>query len=223
MNYKAVLFDMDGVIIDSERISKEIWMEVGKEWGISETKMSEVFEICLGMSRQDEIDMFNHILLWSEKRYYEFIFLVDKKRQEYKNKNQGKLPIKDGALEVLRYLKDNRCKIALVSSNSLENIKDNLTANRILSYFDLIISGEGLNHSKPHPEIYCRALNMIEESPENCLAVEDSPNGVVSALKSGISVAMIEDTVRCPIGLKPNIIINDLNSLIENFKGGNQE
>ena len=207
MKYKAVLFDMDGVVIDSEKVYKDCWKTIGAKVGISNKDMGDLFDLCLGMSEQDELEVFKQKLGWSYVNYFMFKKLVEKQ------KPSGTPKVKQGVEKLLENLQKEGYIIALVSSNTIQNIEYNLFSTGLFKYFDHIISGEEVKHSKPNPEIYQLALTRMGLKPMDCLVLEDSPNGIKSAVSAGIDAYMIEDTICCSKELQ-KLVVGYHNSFI---------
>lgn len=209
--YKALIFDMDGVIIDSERIAKRIWIEVGQKYGVSKKKMYEMFDRCLGMNVTDERAEFSERCGWSSDDYDNFIEEVRAEKDHHRS-IAGSLPLKDGVRELLDTLSEGGYKIALASSSTAKNIDRNLSGNKIKEYFDVILSGDDVLHAKPNPEIYTKTAEQLEVSAAECLVIEDAPNGIKAAGLAGMSAIMVEDTIKAPSILPKNVLfkVDDL-------------
>ena len=194
MKHKAVIFDMDGVLIDSEKISRDLWIKYGTSMGIPEREMNDVFKFCLGMNMQDEADEFNKRYDWNYDQYKSFVDKVQQEKEMYRSPS-GSLPLKSNAVDLLEALSGEDIKIALASSSTPENINRNLSGNDIAGYFEVIVSGQDVRHSKPDPEIYIKTADKLGVHPSECLVIEDAPNGIEAAVKAGMDVIMVMDTV----------------------------
>ena len=194
MKHKAVIFDMDGVLIDSEKISRDLWIKYGTIMGIPEREMSDIFKFCLGMNMQDEADEFNKRYGWSYDQYKSFVDKVQQEKEMYRSPRDS-LPLKSNAVGLLEALSGEDIKIALASSSTPENINRNLSGNNIAGYFEVIVSGQDVRHSKPDPEIYIKTAEKLGVQPSECLVIEDAPNGIEAAVKAGMDVIMVMDTV----------------------------
>lgn len=185
---KAVIFDMDGVLFDTERLSINAWDYAGGKMNIRRTG-DMVFKT-LGVN----VRTVNRIL----KEEYGESFSIELFRtycNEYMNKYfaQNKVPVKDGLYHILKYLKSNHFKIALASSSSEKTVLRNLESAEITEYFDVIVCGDMVEKSKPAPDIYLKASALLGISPVECYAVEDSRNGLLSAGNAGCKVIMVPD------------------------------
>ncbi len=185
-NKRAVIFDMDGVIFDSEQLVIDSWRKVAslrKIEGIEETCRR-----CLGTNST----MTRSIFL---ERYGPQFPYDDCQRELTALFRQGRLGIKPGLLALLDYLKEKGYLIGLASSTNRSNVEWELSVAGLLSRFDHLTCGDMLKKSKPEPDIYlmaCQALNVL---PANSFAIEDSYNGVRSASRAGLHTIMVPDLV----------------------------
>ena len=178
---KAVIFDMDGVIIDSEPFYLVIGMELYKKLNINITK--DEHRSFTGVSNTN---------MWTTiKNNYglketvnELVEIQNKANIEYLEKKIEK-PI-SGVIEILESLRKNEIKIALASSSSMEIIRMVLEKLKVTEYFQAIESGENLEKSKPAPDIFLNAAEMLQVEPECCIVIEDSNHGVTAAKAAGM-------------------------------------
>ncbi len=186
---KAVIFDMDGVILDSETICEKAWLQAGAEFGMA--RIRETAAACLGTNLHDT----REILFKIYGRNFDadgFVARTSALFHEEEDKNG--IPLKPGALEILGYLKP-KFRLALASSTKGETVRRQLRNAGVLDFFETLTTGESVLHSKPDPEIYRMACGSLNLGPEFCAAVEDSPNGVRSAAAAGIRTVMIPDRI----------------------------
>lgn len=178
---KAVIFDMDGVIVDSEPIhfeSDKMTMEYYKK-EISDDELNNY----VGVSNPE---------MWAELRNkYRLIESVEEilEKQLYYKKHligNKKLEPIDGIRELLDELKSSRIRIGLASSSSKEFIEFILNNLGIKEYFEVIISGEDVKKGKPAPDIFQKASEVLDVEPSNCLVIEDSGHGVKAAKLAGM-------------------------------------
>lgn len=188
---KAVVFDMDGVLFDTEHIGNIAWKKVAGQMQIHD--IEEVWRHSVGLNRNDEI-------IFLEKRYGED-FPVDQFLDrcgagvEEIIAEQG-LPLKKGVREILDYLHQEKMPIAICSSSKVEKIKRHLKRAAIPEdLFSAVIGGDLIEHSKPAPDIYLKACEKLKMLPQHCIAVEDSPNGIRSAHAAGLQVVMVPDMI----------------------------
>ena len=105
------------------------------------------------------------------------------------------VPLKPGARELLQFLKINGWRIGLASSTSGDTVKNELQTVGLYDFFEAVVSGEMVRESKPHPEIYFKACELLDVDPKQAIAVEDSKNGVRSAAMAGMKVILVPDIV----------------------------
>lgn len=188
MKYKAVIFDMDGVIFDSERLVMEGWMEVAKKYGID--GIEEVFGRCIGVNaqatRQIVLEHYGEDFPYEEYKKETSALFHDR----YGN---GKLPMKPGVRELLSYLKEAGYLIGLASSTRQAVVEQEIRDAGLLCYFDKLVCGDMLKKSKPEPDIYLMACEHLSVRPQEAVAIEDSYNGVRSASRAGMTAIMVPD------------------------------
>jgi HAD superfamily hydrolase (TIGR01509 family) len=185
---KAVVFDMDGVIFDSERLVMECWKETAYKLNI--TDIEQAMRECLGVNgTQTKENML--------KRYGTDFPYDDFSRKAsalfHERYDGGRLPLKKGVRELLSYLADNNISIALASSTREKIVRQELSDAGIIHYFKTIICGDMVKQSKPAPDIYLRACKELGINPDEAYAIEDSYNGIRSAASAGLSVIMVPD------------------------------
>lgn len=185
---EAVIFDMDGVIFDSETLVFRCWNVVAEKYGVKDVE--KVCTECLGINAVETKEKF--------LEHYGREFPYDEYKKEmaelfHKTAAEGGLELKPGVVELLTFLKEQEYKIALASSTRRAVVESELTAAGIISYFDEIICGDMVEKSKPEPDIYLKAAEKIGVSPDKCYAIEDSYNGIRSAHRAGMDVIMVPD------------------------------
>ena len=185
---KAVIFDLDGLLIDSEiilyKIYKEILQQFGHNFSIEEyvqnfsgkTEVKNVTNL---------IDTYN--LPWTIDEGLDTVLKIENKLLE-----QG-VDLKSGAKELLRYLKDKGFKIAIASSSTKDRALNILKQHNLIEYFDEFVFGHEVKNGKPNPDIFIKACEKISENPEGCLVLEDSEAGIQSAYSANIPVICIPD------------------------------
>lgn len=190
---KAVVFDMDGVLFDTERICLEAWNEAAILMEEAPGDIEASLKDCIGLNRNDT-------QLYFQEKYGED-FDYDKFRQ-LNSKAFGEiiardgLPVKDGVYEILEYLKKAGTRIALASSSRRVSVLGHLKEAGITDYFEAVVTGDMVEHSKPDPEIYRMACESLGLPPCEVMAVEDSPNGIRSAAAAGMKAVMVPDLVQ---------------------------
>lgn len=185
---KAVIFDMDGLMFDTERVYVEAMDYIGEKIGLG--KLGYIVRKTLGMNRSSARKVWIDELgeNYDEEAINREIIIYY--TEYYKNNT---VPVKDGLYELLEYLEENNYKIALASSSEKEIIIRHLKETNIDKYFSVIVSGEDFEVSKPNPDIYLKACELLKEEPKNCIALEDSKNGLLAAYNAGCKPVMIPD------------------------------
>jgi len=210
---QAVIFDLDGVIIDSEPIHFKLEQQM-----FDELKIAISFkEHCsfVGMSPQNmwETIVNKHNLTFSPDvlvRKKEVLYL------EYLNKQDDVYPI-PGVAALIRELYENNFKLIIASSSHTDIIRKVLAKFNFPGFFIAMVSGTELIHSKPHPEIFLKAAGIANCEPGKCLVIEDSENGVSAAKAAGM---------KCIGFLNPNSGEQNLNNadvIIKSFKELNSD
>lgn len=187
---EAVVFDMDGVLLDTETISDRTWDMAAKAMGINSTV--DFVNECRGTNLHDtSIILKRH--LGQDFDVEAFMKMTSQFFHEIEF-SEG-IPLMPYAKEILEYLKP-KYHIVLASSTRGESVKRQLTNAGLIDFFETRTTGDMVTHSKPDPEIYRLACQSIGVKPENCIAVEDSPNGIKSAAAAGLNVIMIPDKIQ---------------------------
>ena len=186
--FEAVVFDMDGVIFDSEKLVIECWQVIAEKHGIE--KIEEACRECLGLNR----DATREKMLLR----YGADFPYDMYKQEmsdlyFKCCEEGKLQLKPGVVELLAFLKRNQIKIALASSTRKVVVERELTDAGVIDYFEQIVCGDMVSRSKPAPDIFLKACELLQVEPESAFAIEDSYNGIRSAHSGNLRPVMVPD------------------------------
>lgn len=188
---KGIISDMDGVILDTEKLYVRFWCEAANFYGypmethhaLSIRSMARPFAIAkLKGFFGEDFD------------YYK----VHDKRIELMDKfiSENGIEPKAGAAEFLGYLKQNGYKVALATATAPERTKKYLSALGLYGYFDEIVCASMVAKGKPEPDIYLYAAGKLGLAPENCIALEDSLNGIKSASSAGCKTVMVPDLDR---------------------------
>ena len=195
--YKAVVFDMDGVLIDTEKIYRLSWKKNGMSIGIPERDMESVCDRVAGGNKTSNARVFKDIM-GEDFDYLSFrqrtLDIFDEYVKEYG------IDIKKHVAETLEYLKDQGVKIALATSTERKRARQRLMDVGIYEYFDEKVCGDEITQGKPDPDIYIKACEKLGVDPCEAVAVEDSVNGVISADRAGLYTVMVVDLI------KPNSI-----------------
>ena len=215
---KAIVFDMDGVLFDTERLCINSWQKVADKYHLGDISAPCIASI--GVSREKGKEIF--------KATVSKDFPYEKMRNEvsslcHKEIAENGLPKKSGVNEILTFCKEKGFKIGLATSTRRQTVISHLERAKILSFFDEIVCGDEIENSKPSPEIYIKACKKLSVEPQEALAVEDSYNGVISSTTAGMRCIMVPDV------LVPNEemeklafkILDSLSSVIELLKNEN--
>ena len=195
-----VIFDMDGVIFDTERLYLECIRPAAEKYGLA--GFDEVAHACIGRTDVETKKLMRKA--FGEDAPLEAVeqeaFKVFQKRYE-----EDGLPVKDGAVELLEYLKRAGARIAIGSSTAHDVVEMELRDAGLLQYFDALACGDMVEHSKPEPDVFLLAAEMLlgsegqaapgslQESIADCIIIEDSFNGVIAARRAGATVFMVPD------------------------------
>ena len=191
MQYQAVVFDMDGVIFDTERLFIEFWKEVAKKHNIPTVEHTCIQ--CLGTNRVRTREIF--------LENYGADFPFDPYRAEvtelFNTHYKGvPLPTKPGIRELLNYLQEQDIKVGLASSTAQHLVRDEIGTAGLLPYFQTLVCGDMVEHSKPAPDIFLKACEILNADPTKSIAIEDSFNGIRSAHCAGMTPIMVPDQVQ---------------------------
>ena len=185
---RAVIFDMDGLMFDTERVCVEAWNYAGEKLGLGQTGYMVLKTLGINAVAAREV--------WFKEfgeRYDEAA--IRRYAEEYLKAyySENKVPVKKGLYELLEYLKTNGYKLAVASSTRKCDVEAHLKDAGVFDYFEAVVCGDMVEKSKPEPEIYLKACEQIGEKPCDCYALEDSGNGLLSAYRAGCKPIMVPD------------------------------
>jgi len=188
MKKKAVIFDMDGLMIDSERATFECYKKILAE--TNRTMSIDFYKSFLGRHRdvcgkilQEEYGEGNDIMEMPKQVH----IMLDKVFKE-----EG-VPLKQGLIEILTYLKQNRYKTIVATSSDRERVDTILEQSRLTGYFDGSVCGDEVAKSKPNPEIFLKACDKAGCKPCEAYVLEDSEMGIEAAFAAGIDCIAVPD------------------------------
>lgn len=186
-NYEAVIFDLDGTLVDSMWMWKSIDIEYLGRFNI---------DIPDGLQEAIEGKSFSETAVYFKQRFN----LPDSVDEIKRNWNEmsydiykNRVPLKPGAKEFLDYLKGNNIKMGIATSNSRELATCVLESKNILDYFGAIVTGCDVNAGKPKPDVYLKAARILNVNPKKCLVFEDVPQGIMAGNNAGMTTFAIED------------------------------
>jgi HAD superfamily hydrolase (TIGR01509 family) len=190
LNFSAVIFDMDGLILDTERLALEAFQTTCMRFELGD--LSSLFIQCIGTN-----DALGEAILKDGLEG-----LADYKAfgsawiREYKRITSEKpVPLKHGVEELLPYIESIEIPMAVATSTQTKRAKGKLGDAGLLDYFEIVIGGDQVERGKPDPQIYLKAASALSSAPSKCLALEDSANGVKAAVAAGMTVVQIPDLV----------------------------
>ena len=185
---KAIIFDMDGLMIDTERMALKAWQLAGADFGFPIS--ADIFITMVGRNRWD-----------SDRTLVEVFgsdFPVDAVRKRYRTYvdgwiDEGKLAVKSGLLELLGFLDEISMPKAVATSTEYERAIHKLSLVNLLDHFPVVIAGDQVQKGKPAPDIFLAAAVQLHILPENCIVLEDSDAGIQAAYNAGMTPVMIPD------------------------------
>lgn len=187
---KAVLFDMDGVIVDTEPLHRKAYFLMFKDMGIHVTEQmytsytgQSTLNICKQLVGHFNLDTDPKTLVAIKRKHFKYLF-----------ENDTSLQLLDGVLDLIKNYHDNGLKLVLASSASMPNINRIFERFNLDQYFVAKLSGADLKQSKPHPEIFINAAKASGHPKRNCMVIEDSSNGIKAANDAGIFVVGYDST-----------------------------
>ena len=187
--FKAAVFDMDGLILDSEMTVLHIWEQLGEKYGFEGIREYGISVI--GKNKKATVDEFARVYGQPGEPYEREL------RQIYNVlAEQGKVPLKPHTIELLSAMKNAGMKIAIASSSTREEVTSQMEVLGALPCFDTCVCGDQVTKSKPDPEIFLKACDALGVRPEDGVGLEDSFNGVRSCKASGLFTIMVPDIIQ---------------------------
>lgn len=193
---EGVIFDMDGLMFDTERLWDEVWEEVGLTLGINAIK--EFNKRSRGVNQAGAREIFLQLFGAGGVGYEELQARCSARLEEELERH---IPVKPGLYELLDTLKGRDIPMAVASSTHRKMVLRNLELAGITSYFAAVITGDMVKSGKPAPDIFLAAAKAIGREPERCLVLEDSSNGIRAAAAAGCLSVMVPDLDPPTLGL----------------------
>jgi len=187
---QALIFDMDGVLFDTERLAADSWMEAGRSLGFDLTE--DIVRGTVGL---------DHVLT---RAYYDKLFegrfpferVQVRNRELFRSKiTEGGVPMKPGVERILSEARRLGLQVALGTSSRALYAHSMLWLSGIEHYFHALVTRDLVQAGKPSPEIYLKAASLLGREPAECLVFEDSPIGIEAALAAGMPVVMVPDLI----------------------------
>lgn len=185
---RAVIFDLDGLLINSECVIHRIYSDLTERYGqeLSLEEYAQNYSGKTGKGNMETLIRTYHLPI----SVPEGLRFVSEREAEY---HRAGVALKDGARELLDHLRGHGYTIVLASSSTRERAEDILRQNRILSYFDEMVFGAEVAHGKPYPDIFKKACEKAQARPSECLVLEDSEAGIQAAFFAGVDVICVPD------------------------------
>lgn len=186
---KLIIFDMDGLMFDTEPLYYRANQKTADNIGIPFDY--SFYERYIGASEKDFFSaMYDHFETSKVDQ-----FVIDSVEDLKAVLFASVPPLKKGLIDLLDYLKSNEYKMVVASSSEKKVVLQLLENANLLDYFDGVIGGDEVTHSKPHPEIFEKASDLIKDSVTGILVLEDSINGIKAAHAAGFPVVMVPDLI----------------------------
>lgn len=195
---RGAVFDMDGLLLDTERVADMSWEQAGREFGLPDPLRA--INGCRGLNDAG-------MRRWFEVNAapdFDYANFRRRARELSHAVTDVQVPVKTGAAEILAALREAGLRLAVASSTREVTVRDQLGRAGLLDYFNEVITGDTVTNGKPHPEIFLKACDAIGLAPAQCLAFEDSRNGLRSAYRAGMFTVQIPD-VQIP-GIESNAL-----------------
>ncbi len=218
MKIKGVIFDLDGLLLDTEKLYQRFWIEAAAKCGYKMTKEQSLQLRSLDKELAKEL-----LSEWFGKdfSYQKTKDIRVKLMNEYIDQNG--IEAKKGAKELAEYLREKSYKTAIATATNYERANCHLKLAGIRQYFDNVICASSVEHGKPFPDVYLYACRQLQLEPCECLALEDSPNGIKSAYSAGCVTVCVPDGGEAEEEINPLINYHakslvDVIEIIENMK-----
>lgn len=196
MKCKGAIFDMDGLLFDTERVYQETWQEIaGERHIILESGFPEAISGTNGEIMCRVLEKYYHVSDGS--------CIMKECMERIRKKLSVHVPVKQGVCEILPFFREKGVRIAVASSSSIQQIEANLEAAGIRGYFDEIVSGTEVKYGKPAPDIFLLAAQRIDCRPEECFVFEDSENGIKAGHAADCVTIMIPDLIQASPEIVP--------------------
>lgn len=208
----GIIFDMDGVLIDSERQSNEGWLWAAEQLGVDmpmwliDSFKGAPAELCCKFFD----DYYKGVIdYWEAKEL--------RTQHVYKIRETEGIPVKKGVKDIFEYIRNNGLKCAVATSTRRESAEKTLHKIEVWDYLDAVVYGDEVEHGKPEPDIFLRAAKAIGISPSEAVVVEDSINGIMAGYAAGMRVVHIPDTIAIDDDIRKltYMVCADLNGLID--------
>lgn len=209
---KAVIFDMDGVIFDSERAVFNGWKEIAEKYGFKDLEIP--YMKCIGVNaastRKIFLDFYGNDFPYDD-------YCREQSANYHAKYDNGRLPLKPGVFELLDYLKKEGYCTAIASSTRTAVVENQIRDAGLLKYFDFIVGGDQVAKSKPEPDIFLKAVEGLGSDFSDVYVIEDSYNGIRAAFNAGMKPIMIPDMLPADDEMreKAAVVLDNLKAVID--------
>lgn len=185
---KAVIFDVDGTLLDTERIYMQAWKDAAAELGYVIT--DELLRKTRAINVKDAAKIFEADI--GNGFSYDKTRAVRVRIAEEIIKRKSPI-LKPGVTELLDWLENNGIRLSVASSTHLKGTREHLAESRILDRFEVVVGGDMVSRGKPNPDIFLKAAELLGLEPSECIVVEDSPAGIRAAVSAGMKAVLVPD------------------------------
>ena len=185
---KAVIFDVDGTLLDTERIYMQAWKEAAAEQGY--VMPDELLRKTRAVDAKVAAQIFEEEI--GNGFSYQKTRPIRVRIAEEIIERESPI-LKPGVLELLSFLREKGIRLSVASSTKTKTTKEHLQINGIVDWFEVIVGGDMITKGKPNPDIFLKAAELLGETPENCIVVEDSPAGIRAGSAAGMKTVLVPD------------------------------
>ena len=209
----AVIFDMDGVLFDTELVFDQIWTMLAKKYGyVIQQQMLDNLRGTSGKRMANIIESY-----WKDADSF---LIIDELFANAKAYLSQKVPLKPGVCELIDFLWQHKMPMAVASGSFKDLVLSNLKVSGLIHYFQVISSGDEVSSGKPEPDIFLLTAKRLCQKPQNCLVFEDGIHGVLAGIRAGCETYMVLDKVSPTKEIleKQVPIYNDLTEVLADLK-----
>lgn len=189
MEYRGAIFDMDGLLFDTERIYQQTWREIAAESNINlGDGFTEAISGTSGIYMCRVIEKYYHVANGAA--------VMEECMERVERKLSVRVPVKKGVHRILDFFQEQGIGMAVASSSTAQQIESNLRTSGIRTYFSAIVSGEEVKNGKPAPDIFLCAAKRLGCTPQECFVFEDSENGIKAGYAAGCFTVMVPDLMK---------------------------
>ena len=185
---KAVIFDVDGTLLDTERIYMKAWKEAAAEAGY--VMPDSVLQKTRAVNTKGAARIFEEEI--GNGFSYQAVRPIRVRIAEEIIRRESPI-LKPGVLELLAFLEEKGIRLSVASSTNQQGTREHLAESRILDRFEVVVGGDMVTNGKPHPDIFLKAAETLGLAPEACIVVEDSPAGIRAAHAAGMKAVLVPD------------------------------